>query len=116
MANFSFQDGYYIRINTPLNQLEQALLESQWEGETDYDVKHIEKELLNIKKLKKVCLVKFITLPLESLVAYFTYSKKDNDNRKSLNSIYIKFLFNKINYQQFKNDLLKLSKNDIILL
>lgn len=119
MASFNAQDKHYMALNTndkPLNMMEKTLLETTWEKETEYDVAQAHQELKEIKKLKKYCLVKLFTWLPEAFIANIFYAKKENQLRRSLNKIYYKFLFNKINYTNFKKQLLKLSKDDILFI
>jgi hypothetical protein len=114
-AKLHKDDSKWLGINGSLNEMERTLLESQFETDTDWDVESIKKELVAIKKIKRMCLLKLFTFLPEALFASIIATKHENQIRRQLNKLYFKFLFNNIDYNNFKKELIRISKDDILL-
>lgn len=113
-ANLHREDRKWLAINTPISPLDRSLLEAHFDNETDWDIDAIKKEMTAIKKIKRMCLLKLFTFLPEALFAIIIATKQENIIRRALNKLYFKFLFNKIDYNNFKKELLRISKDDIL--
>lgn len=118
MTIFSNKDTHWLAVNSnkALSPTEKALVEATFDTETNYDEQLIKVEMAAIKKIKKMAIIKLFMFVPEGFLANILYTKKDNVTRRALNNLYFKLLFNKINYNDFKKDLINISKNDIILI
>lgn len=115
-AKFLKDDSRWLMNNIvgKLTSVEEALLQSAFDNETDQDVEIIKKEIKNIKFLKRVCFTKLALFIPEYLLTFLLFQKKYSVGKKELASLYYKFLFNKISLENFKIKLKTLMKDAII--
>lgn len=99
----------------PLNNVEETIVYTTFDTETNYDIDLIEKEKKQTKFLKRVCLYKLITYPFEYVLFSLFFNKDHRANKKNLTKLYWKFLRNRISLVDFKKELTGMSKDGKIL-
>lgn len=115
-AKFLKDDSRWLlnNITGKLTDAEEALLQTAFDSETEQDIKLIEKEIKNIKFLKRVCFIKLALFVPEYSLTLLLFQKKYSTSKKELATLYYKFLFNKISLEDFKIKLKSLMKDGII--
>lgn len=103
-ASSSDKEKHTFYYNLYIDPFDKAILSTMFDHNTDIDIIEIEMELQQIKALKRLCLFKTLSFPLELIVLIFNWSLLKK--RCKYQWLYLKFLRNKISYQDFKKALL----------
>lgn len=118
-AKFQLEDkGWLISATTEQRKLtdtEEALIYTTFDAQTEHDISSIQKNIKQNKFLKRVCLYKTLTFPLEFVLFSLFFNKEQRKNKINLNKLYWKFLRNKISLNDFKKELTGLSKEGKII-
>jgi hypothetical protein len=114
-ASFQKEDTNWLLNHAKnINELEEALLFSAFDTETNFDIDKIQKEMEQTKFLKKVCFIKLLTFIPEYVLTFFMFERKYSIAKRRIAKLYYNFLFNKINLNNFKKELKNLTTNNII--
>lgn len=119
MANFSIEDKHWLQGITPtqrpLDTVESALVTTTWETETDQDSVNITKTITTGKTVRKMCIIKLITLPIEFVLTAILFDTKKLSQLFTCGVLYFKFLVNKIKLKDFNKSLIAATKDSIII-
>lgn len=88
-----------------LNEQEEALIATEFDTQTDYEIQDIKKKIQQEKFLRKVCFMKLVSSVPEIFLSYFLFSKEVHEKKIRTIKLYYKFLFKKINFKTFKRDI-----------
>lgn len=118
-AKLSDQDKHWVGVvptkGRKLNQVEEALIATTFDTETDYDVTNITNLMEKVKLINRLCVVKLLQFIPEQILTYiFLGSARARTHRKSA-AVYLKFLRKKISLDNFQKDLLSITKDSIII-
>lgn len=118
-AKFNLDDKGWLFSITPdqrvLDNMEEALVVTTFDAQTEQDVVSIEKTMKQTSFLKRVCLYKILTFPFEYLLMVLFFKKEHKSNKKLITRLYWKFLRNKISMTDFKKELSGYSKEGKII-
>lgn len=104
MANYCKKDGHAFYHRRHLIELDEAILFSIFDQNTDMDIQEIEQEIQAKKLFKRVCLFKTLTFPLEILL-FGVFDRQQLHIRWQQQKICFKFLANKIDLNKFKSEM-----------
>lgn len=115
-AELDKRDRKWLIANSPrqLNELEQVLLETTFDEQTEYDINLIEKEQRQTSFLKRVAIYKLITFFPDYILTLILFPKKYRETKRKTLDLYTKFLFKKINLERMKKELKLLLSDGII--
>lgn len=72
-----------------INKLDEALIETSFDQQTDYDISSITKKMIKEKYIKKLCLLKMLTSPMDiALITLVFGIDKAKDKIKVTKSYY----------------------------
>jgi hypothetical protein len=113
-ANYSNKDPliYFPFQLTPL-EMQQLLM--QFEMNCDFDEHEIITEKKERKFLKRVCVYKLITSPVEILFTLLIFGFTELKYKLKVTSLYYKFLFNKISLSDFGKEVSQLLQSGKVI-
>jgi hypothetical protein len=117
-ATFSKEDKGWLACYSsvkPLNPHDEAIVQTTFDNETGDDIKRIEKEMARDKLLRKTCLIKLLTFPLEYVAIFVLLGKLRAKDKINLTKIYYKFYKQQISFYDLQKDLQELSKSGKII-
>lgn len=102
-ATFLKEDAAWIRSvpKQNLSEFEKAIIVTTFDSETEMDINKIKKE----KHMKKVCLLRLLTFPLEVVLGLFVFGIKFPKHHYKVSKVYYKYFRNKISYAEFQKSL-----------
>lgn len=117
-AILSDEDKKWLRLHNngkQLNGLEEAVIEANFDTETDQDHENIIRNMTTMLVIKKLCVLKLILfVPEQLFTRIFLGSQKALVHRKC-SALYLKVLRNKLTLVEFNKSLLIVTKNSIII-
>jgi hypothetical protein len=117
-ASFSQEDKHWLLGNTngkPMNSLDEALVTTAFDAESDQDVVNIKKNMATIKTIKRLCFIKLVVFIPEHILTRLLFNKQKSNKHLTLTKLYYRLLFNKISLVEFNKNLISLTKDSIIL-
>lgn len=112
-ASFNPEDRDWLKSIIKLghfSKLDNAMIETAFDEQTDYDVAAIEKVLKQDKYLRRVCLYKLIVFPLEYCAIRTLLGKDEAREHLHLVRLYKAFYKKQISHEVFQENLNKFMK------
>ncbi len=119
MSNFMPDDRHWLMGCAPqarkLTPMEEALVLTTWDSETEQDIVNITKNMLRVKQIKRMCVAKLLVAGPEQLVTILLLGKTRAAMHRSCVKLYWKFLRGKISLVEFNKSLMSETKESIII-
>jgi hypothetical protein len=104
-ASFNKIDNQWLRSifkQGKFDKVELAMLESLFDEHTDEDARTLENNQKQEKLLRRICIYKFITFPVEILAILVTLGLDKAIEHKDLTKLYLQYFNKKITLYQFQ--------------
>lgn len=107
-ANFAKEDRNWLSSfisKDSLPEITKSVMIQTFDMESNFDAELIERELIETKFLKKVCLLKILLFVPEFFLTTLIFGKKQRTNLLTTTSLYYQFLTNKLKFREFQAQL-----------
>lgn len=114
MARFEKQDRHWLPLIAKwgdINPVEETLLLTTFDQQTNFDIKVIEEQIRKEKQAKRVCLYKMIMYPFEYILIKLLFGTKGLEDKTTAHKIHKAYYKNKISYIEYTKRLANFFKD-----